>query len=109
MHRSHEKSLQFDVDEDFGSLGEIEYPIFAPDKPIEKYHSFRIRNEDDDWVQARMRDRIVNELAAPTHAGRTSIKTSSDLLMVNIGGTTWPANAWTIILHATITGPIQIP
>jgi hypothetical protein len=67
-----QKSLQFDVDEDFGSLGEIEYPIFAPDKPIEKYHSFRIRNEDDDWVQARMRDRIVNELAAPTHAGRAS-------------------------------------
>ncbi|MBC7775848.1 MAG: lamin tail domain-containing protein [Phycisphaerae bacterium] len=67
-----QKSLQFDVDEDYGSLGEIEYPIFAPDKPIQKYHSFRIRNEDDDWVQARMRDRIVNELAAPTHSGRAS-------------------------------------
>jgi hypothetical protein len=67
-----QKSLQFDVDEDYGSLGEMEYPIFSPDKPIEKYHSFRIRNEDDDWMQARMRDRIVNELAAPTHSGRAS-------------------------------------
>ncbi len=67
-----QKSLQFDADEDYGSLGEIEYPIFSPDKPIQKYHSFRIRNEDDDWVQARMRDRIVNELAAPTYSGRAA-------------------------------------
>lgn len=67
-----QKSLQFDADEEYGSLGEIEYPLFAPDKPIQKYRSFRIRNEDDDWVQARMRDRIVNELAAPTHSGRAS-------------------------------------
>ncbi len=67
-----QKSLQFDVDEDYGSLGEIEYPIFSPDKPIAKYHAFRIRNEDDDWTNARMRDRIVNELAATTHAGRAS-------------------------------------
>lgn len=66
-----QKSLQFDSDEEFGSLGEIEYPIFK-DKPIQKYRSFRIRNEDDDWNQARMRDRIVNELAAPTHAGRAA-------------------------------------
>ncbi|HRI62061.1 MAG TPA: CotH kinase family protein, partial [Saprospiraceae bacterium] len=66
-----QKSLQFDVDEDFGSAGEIEYPIF-PDKPIQHYHAFRIRNEDDDHNLARMRDRIVNELAAPTHAGRAS-------------------------------------
>jgi hypothetical protein len=66
-----QKSLQFDADEEYGSTGEIEYPIFA-DKPIEKYRSFRIRNEDDDWVEARMRDRIVNELAAPTHAGRAA-------------------------------------
>ncbi len=67
-----QKSLQFDVDEEFGSLGEIEYSIFAPDKPIKSYRSFRIRNEDDDWVLARMRDRIVNELAAPTYSGRAS-------------------------------------
>lgn len=66
-----QKSLQFDSDEDFGALDEIHYPIFA-DKPIQQYRSFRIRNEDDDWTQARMRDRIVNELAAPTHAGRAS-------------------------------------
>lgn len=37
-------------------------------------HAFRIRNEDDDWVQARMRDRIVNELAAETHSGRASYR-----------------------------------
>jgi hypothetical protein len=67
-----QKSLQFDSDEDFGSLGDIQYPLFAPDKPIPSFHSFRIRNEDDDWTQARMRDRIVNELAAPTHSGRAS-------------------------------------
>lgn len=66
-----QKSLQFDADEEFGSIGEIEYPIFA-DKPIDRYRSFRIRNEDDDYNSARMRDRIVNELAAPTHAGRAS-------------------------------------
>lgn len=66
-----QKSLQFDADEEFGSLGEIQYPIFK-DKPIQQYRSFRIRNEDDDWNDARMRDRIVNELAAPTHAGRAS-------------------------------------
>lgn len=66
-----QKSLQFDADEEYGSLTEIGYPIF-PDKPIQQYKSFRIRNEDDDWVSARMRDRIVNELAAPTHAGRAS-------------------------------------
>ncbi|MDX1912970.1 MAG: lamin tail domain-containing protein [Saprospiraceae bacterium] len=66
-----QKSLQFDADEEYGATGEIEYQIFA-DKPIQKYRSFRIRNEDDDWVQARMRDRIVNELAAPTHAGRAA-------------------------------------
>jgi hypothetical protein len=66
-----QKSLQFDADEDYGATGEIEYPIFA-DKPIERYRSFRIRNEDDDWTQARMRDRIVNELAAPTHAARAA-------------------------------------
>lgn len=50
-----QKSLQFDADEDYGSLGEIQYPIFAPDKPIPSLRSFRIRNEDDDWVKARMR------------------------------------------------------
>lgn len=66
-----QKSLQFDADEDYGALGEIEYPIF-PDKPIQQYHSFRIRNEDDDFDKARMRDRIVNELAAPTHSGRAA-------------------------------------
>ncbi|MBL7827949.1 MAG: lamin tail domain-containing protein [Saprospiraceae bacterium] len=69
-----QKSLQFDVDEEFGSTGEIKYPIFSPDKPIQSYHSFRIRNEDDDWTQARMRDRIVNELAAETHAGRAAFR-----------------------------------
>ncbi|MBK7937277.1 MAG: lamin tail domain-containing protein [Lewinellaceae bacterium] len=69
-----QKSLQFDVDEDFGSAGDIEYPLFAPDKPIQKLHAFRIRNEDDDFTNARMRDRIVNELAAPTHAGRASYR-----------------------------------
>lgn len=67
-----QKSLQFDVDEDYGSLNEIEYPLFSPDKPIPHYRSFRIRNEDDDYMSARMRDRIVNELAAPTHSGRAS-------------------------------------
>lgn len=66
-----QKSLHFNVNEDYGSQAQIQYAIF-PDKPIQKYHSFRIRNEDDDWVQARMRDRIVNELAAPTHAARAS-------------------------------------
>lgn len=66
-----QKSLQFDVDEDFGSQGEIKYQLF-PDKGTNSYHSFRIRNEDDDWTQARMRDRIVNELAAPTHAGHAA-------------------------------------
>jgi CotH kinase protein/Lamin Tail Domain/Chitobiase/beta-hexosaminidase C-terminal domain/Secretion system C-terminal sorting domain/Divergent InlB B-repeat domain len=69
-----QKSLQFDVDEEFGSLGAMKYPIFAPDKPIESYRSFRIRNEDDDWTQARMRDRIVNELAAETHAARAAYR-----------------------------------
>lgn len=68
-----QKSLHFNVNEDYGSQGQIEYAIF-PDKPIQKYHSFRIRNEDDDWMQARMRDRIVNELAAPTHAARASFQ-----------------------------------
>jgi hypothetical protein len=67
-----QKSLQFDVDEEYGSVDEIKYPLFAPDKPIQKFRSFRIRNEDDDWTQARMRDRIVNELAATTHAGRAA-------------------------------------
>ncbi len=69
-----QKSMQFDVDEEFGSLSAIKYPIFAPDKPIESYHAFRIRNEDDDWTQARMRDRIVNELAAETHAARAAYR-----------------------------------
>lgn len=69
-----QKSLQFDVDEEYGSTGEIHFPIFGPDKPITDYHSFRIRNEDDDWIHARMRDRIVNELAATTFSGRASFR-----------------------------------
>ncbi len=69
-----QKSLQFDIDEEWGSLGEIAYPLFAPDKPIERFHSFRIRNEDDDAWGARMRDRIVNDLARPTHSGQAAFR-----------------------------------
>jgi uncharacterized repeat protein (TIGR02543 family) len=69
-----QKSLEFEMDEKFGARGDISYPLFAPDKPIEALRSFRIRNEDDDFTGARMRDRIVNELAAPTHAGRAAYR-----------------------------------
>jgi hypothetical protein len=81
-----QKSLQFDADEEFGSLSEIKYPIFAPDKPISSYRSFRIRNEDDDWVQARMRDRIVNELAAETHAARAAYRNVAAFINGNYWG-----------------------
>lgn len=64
-----QKSLQFVADEEYGSTDEIRYTLFAPDKPIDKFKAFRIRNEDDDWMGARMRDRIVNELGQSTHAG----------------------------------------
>ena len=69
-----QKSLQFDMDEEWGSLGEIDYPLFAPVKPIPHLHSFRIRNEDDDAWGARMRDRIVNDIARPTHAGQAAFR-----------------------------------
>lgn len=69
-----QKSLQFDVDEDYGSTREIGYPIFAPDKPIPSLRAFRIRNEDDDYMLARMRDRIVNELAAETYSARAAYR-----------------------------------
>ncbi len=69
-----QKSMQFDCDEEWGSLGEFEYPLFVPGKPIQRLHSFRIRNEDDDATGARMRDRIVNELARPTHAGQAAYR-----------------------------------
>lgn len=69
-----QKSLQFDMDEEWGSLGEIDYALFDPVKPIPHFHAFRIRNEDDDAWGARMRDRIVNDIARPTHAGQAAFR-----------------------------------
>ena len=62
-----QKGLQFTCDEDFNSPDNMEYPIYQKDKPeIEKYHSFRIRNTDNDAEATRMRDLVANRMAMPT-------------------------------------------
>jgi hypothetical protein len=63
-----QKSIQFDTEEDYGATGPFRYRLFAEDKPIDAFRSFRIRNEDDDFNLARMRDRVVNQIALQTHA-----------------------------------------
>ena len=64
-----QKGLQFTCDEDFNSPDNINYQIFAKDKPIlDNFHSFRIRNTDNDAEFARMRDLLVNRMAMPTNA-----------------------------------------
>lgn len=64
-----QKGIQFTNDEEFGSPDNIEYPLFEDDKPgISQYHAFRIRNTDDDYYDARMRDIVVNRMALKTHA-----------------------------------------
>jgi hypothetical protein len=46
-----------------GAVDEVNYPIFARDKPhIQRYREFRCRNMDDDWNSTRMRDVIANQI-----------------------------------------------
>jgi hypothetical protein len=64
-----QKGLQFTNDEEFNSPDNFDYPVFGQDKPyIERYHSFRLRNGDNDYYRARMRDVIVNRMALYGHA-----------------------------------------
>ncbi len=63
-----QKGLQFTCDEDFNSPDNFAYTIYAKDKPdIDIYHAFRLRNTDNDYELARMRDLVVNRFAMPTH------------------------------------------
>ncbi|MBK9106285.1 MAG: lamin tail domain-containing protein [Saprospiraceae bacterium] len=67
-----QKSMQFSFDEDFGAREDVQYPIFARDKPgIDKYHEFRVRCMDDDWNSTRIRDVLANQLTLPTHCAST--------------------------------------
>ncbi|HXR82453.1 MAG TPA: lamin tail domain-containing protein, partial [Saprospiraceae bacterium] len=81
-----QKNMQFSFDEDFGAVDEVNYPIFARDKPhIQRYREFRVRNMDDDWSSTRIRDVVANQLTAPTHCATTGYQHMS----VFINGEYW--------------------
>jgi hypothetical protein len=78
--------MQFSFDEDFGAADEVNYPIFARDKPhIQRYREFRVRNMDDDWSSTRIRDVVANQLTSPTHCATTGYQHMS----VFINGEYW--------------------
>ncbi len=81
-----QKSMQFIFDEEFGAKEEVAYPIFGLDKPgITSYRGFRVRNMDDDWASARMRDVISNRISLPTHCASTGYQN----MAVFINGEYW--------------------
>jgi len=64
-----QKSMQFIFDNDFGASGDIPNAVFQDDKPDIKFlKGFRVRNMDDDYSQARMRDVVANRLSKGTNS-----------------------------------------
>lgn len=64
-----QKPMQFQFDEDWGAKGDVINAIFAADKPdIATLKGFRVRNMDDDYADARMRDVIANRMSKGTHS-----------------------------------------
>ncbi len=62
-------SMEFTCDEEYNNTGDILYNPFSIDKPsLTTIHGFRVRNMDQDFYGARMKDVVANRLALPTHA-----------------------------------------
>lgn len=81
-----QKGLQFIFEDDFGAMGEVDYPIFSQDKPgIQRYKGFRIRNTDDDASSTRIRDLVANRITLPTHCAAAGCQS----MAVFINGEYW--------------------
>ena len=77
-----QKSIQFK----YGSGGDVSFNIFAKDKPgLGPSHGFRIRNMDNDWASARMRDLLINRMALNTFSGTAAYQN----VAVFINGMYW--------------------
>ncbi|MEZ5013293.1 MAG: lamin tail domain-containing protein [Chitinophagales bacterium] len=62
-------SMKFLCDEEYDNTEDFGYNMFSNDKPdLVTYHGFRVRNMDQDFYGARMKDVVGNRLALPTHA-----------------------------------------
>jgi hypothetical protein len=81
-----QKSLQFKYDEDYGASSDITYNIFSKDKPfLGASHGFRVRNTDDDYYGARMRDLVINRMSLDTYSGAAAYQN----VTVYINGEYW--------------------
>ncbi len=66
------KSLSIFARKKYGT-GKIKYPIF-PDKDINSYESFLLRNAGNDWKKAYMRDAVMHELMKNTDMNRQAYR-----------------------------------
>jgi hypothetical protein len=62
-----QKPMQFKFDEEWNAKGDVPNTVFTKDKPgIKRLKGFRVRNMDDDYTDARMRDIIANRMSKGT-------------------------------------------